>query len=46
VIETGLPGGVPAAIETFGAGRASLAAARDALLGTRDREDDPERVGA
>jgi beta-N-acetylhexosaminidase len=32
VIETGLPGGVPAAIETFGSGRANLAAARDALL--------------
>lgn len=31
VVETGLPGGVPAAIETFGAGRANLAAARDAL---------------
>jgi beta-N-acetylhexosaminidase len=36
VIETGLPGGVAAAIETFGSGRASLAAARDALLGARD----------
>jgi beta-N-acetylhexosaminidase len=33
VIETGLPGGVQAAIETFGAGRANLAAARDALVG-------------
>ena len=33
VIETGLPGGVPAAIETFGSGRANLAAARDVLVG-------------
>ena len=33
VIETGLPGGVAAAIETFGAGRANLAAARDILVG-------------
>jgi beta-N-acetylhexosaminidase len=33
VIETGLPGGVPAAIETFGSGRANLAAARDVLAG-------------
>ena len=33
VIETGLPGGVQAAIETFGSGRANLAAARDVLVG-------------
>ena len=46
VIETGLPGGVPATIETFGSGRANLAAARDALLGAaRNREDDAQRVG-
>jgi beta-N-acetylhexosaminidase len=45
VIETGLPGGVRAAIETHGAGRASLAAAREVLLGGRDREHDAERVG-
>jgi beta-N-acetylhexosaminidase len=32
VIETGLPGGVHAAIETFGSGRANLAAARDVLV--------------
>jgi beta-N-acetylhexosaminidase len=46
VIETGLPGGVLAAVETHGAGRASLAAARDALLGlgVRDREHDAQRV--
>jgi beta-N-acetylhexosaminidase len=46
VIETGLPGGVAAAIETHGAGRASLAAARDVLLGAGDREDDAQRVRA
>jgi beta-N-acetylhexosaminidase len=31
VVETGLPGGVPAAVETFGAGRANLEAAVAAL---------------
>jgi beta-N-acetylhexosaminidase len=46
VIETGLPGGVEAAIETHGAGRASLEAARDVLLGAGDREHDPQRVRA
>ncbi|HEY7794727.1 MAG TPA: glycoside hydrolase family 3 N-terminal domain-containing protein [Gaiellaceae bacterium] len=46
VIETGLPGGVGAAIETHGAGRASLEAARDTLLGAGDREHDPQRVRA
>ena len=31
VVETGLPGGVAAAIETHGAGRANLEAARELL---------------
>jgi beta-N-acetylhexosaminidase len=35
VIETGIPGGTDAAIETHGAGRANLEAARDVLSGAR-----------
>jgi beta-N-acetylhexosaminidase len=35
VIETGIPGGTDAAIETYGAGRANLEAARDVLSGAR-----------
>jgi hypothetical protein len=35
VIETGIPGGTDAAIETYGAGRANLEAVRDALSGAR-----------
>jgi beta-N-acetylhexosaminidase len=35
VIETGIPGGTNAAIETYGAGRANLEAARDVLSGAR-----------
>lgn len=35
VIETGIPGGTDAAIETHGAGRANLEAARDALAAAR-----------
>lgn len=35
VIETGIPGGTEAAIETYGAGRANLEAARDVLSGAR-----------
>jgi beta-N-acetylhexosaminidase len=31
VVETGIPGGTAAAVETYGAGRANLLAARDAL---------------
>jgi beta-N-acetylhexosaminidase len=35
VIETGIPGGTDAAIETYGAGRANLEAARDVLSAAR-----------
>ena len=35
VIETGIPGGTDAAIETHGAGRANLEAARDVLAAAR-----------
>jgi beta-N-acetylhexosaminidase len=35
VIETGIPGGTDAAIETNGAGRANLEAARDVLAAAR-----------
>ena len=35
VIETGIPGGTDAAIETYGAGRANLEAARDVLAAAR-----------
>ena len=35
VIETGIPGGTDAAIETHGAGRANLEAARDVLVAAR-----------
>ena len=35
VIETGIPGGTEAAIETYGAGRANLEAARDVLAAAR-----------